>query len=374
MRVLYFSREYTPHDRRFLSALTEAGQEVHYLRLENHNQPDDNRPLPRDVVEENWGVGVYPAGLSNAPALVQRLRELLGEVKPDLVQAGPIQRCAYLVALAGFHPLISMSWGYDLLLDARRDFLWEWVTRYTLSHSDAFIGDCRTIRDLAIDLGMDASKVTIFPWGVDLDHFSPQPESTAPHLRRELKWDDHFVVIHTRGWAAMYGTEEFLLGFAQAADKNSELRLLLLGEGPQAPRVHDIISEYQLEDRVVMPGLVSRDELPDYYRAADLYVSASHSDGSSVSLLEAMACGTPVLLSDIPGNEEWVDSGEQGWFFPTGEVDEIAEGLLFALDRQEDLRRMGTAARRLVEERANWTKNFPKLLDTYAMVVNSQDG
>ena len=55
------------------------------------------------------------------------------------------------------------------------------------------------------------------------------------------------------------------------------------------------------------------------YRAADLYLSASHSDGSSVSLMEALGCGLPVLVSDIPGNREWVTDGEQGWLFPDGD-------------------------------------------------------
>ncbi len=64
--------------------------------------------------------------------------------------------------------------------------------------------------------------------------------------------------------------------------------------------------------------------------AADLYMSASHTDGSSVSLMEAMACGLPCAVSSIAGNQEWVQTGEQGWVFPDGDAEKLAEIMLAA--------------------------------------------
>jgi len=71
-----------------------------------------------------------------------------------------------------------------------------------------------------------------------------------------------------------------------------------------------------------------REELPRVYRSADVYVSASHVDGSSVSLLEALACGKPALVSDIPSNCEWVSPGEQGWLFQDGNANELADRMM----------------------------------------------
>ena len=108
-------------------------------------------------------------------------------------------------------------------------------------------------------------------------------------------------------------------GFAQAAEQDPRLRLILLGGGSLAGQIQALLAQAGLHERVHLGGRVSQDDLPRYYRAADLYLSASHSDGSSVSLLEALASGLPVLVSDIPGNREWIEPGEAGWLFPDGD-------------------------------------------------------
>jgi glycosyltransferase involved in cell wall biosynthesis len=118
---------------------------------------------------------------------------------------------------------------------------------------------------------------------------------------------------------------------------------------------------------VSFPGQVSYDELPGYYRSADLYLSASHSDGTSISLLEAMACGKPALVSDIPGNREWVTAGENGWWFPDGSAEALAEAIIEAAELRSQLPGMGRAARCTAEQRADWEKNFPELLRAYRL-------
>jgi glycosyltransferase involved in cell wall biosynthesis len=137
-----------------------------------------------------------------------------------------------------------------------------------------------------------------------------------------------------------------------------------------------MIEQNGLRDRVHLGGQVSQTDLPRFYQAADLYLSASQSDGSSISLLEALASGLPALVSDIPGNREWVQPGEQGWLFPAGDPDALAQGLLRAailsVDDPQIMARMRAASRRLAEERADWSKNAPKLIETYRKVLSRQ--
>jgi glycosyltransferase involved in cell wall biosynthesis len=119
--------------------------------------------------------------------------------------------------------------------------------------------------------------------------------------------------------------------------------------------------------RVLLPGQVTYADLPRFYRLADLYVAATHSDGTSISLLEAMACGCPALVSDIPGNREWVTPGENGWLSPPGDVDSLAQAILEAVDQRDTLVEMGRAARSLAELRADWNQNFPWLYEAYRL-------
>ena len=153
--------------------------------------------------------------------------------------------------------------------------------------------------------------------------------------------------------------------FVIAAAQRPDLRLVMLGNGSQAGLLRRIFQRGGVEDRVFFPGHVAQDDLPRYYQNADLYLSASHSDGSSISLLEAMACGRPALVSDIPGNREWMTPGENGWWFPMATPTPWRKESSQAVAQRERLAEMGTAARRTAEARADWQKNFPQLLKAF---------
>ena len=364
-RILYFSRDYTTHDHRFLTALAETGQEVFFLRLEDRGRALESRPVPAQVRQVRWSGGRAPFTWAALPRLLADLKRVLREVQPDLVHAGPLQSAAFLAALAGFRPLVSVSWGYDLIFDARKNALYRALTRFTLRRSAVMVGDSAVVRGLARGYGMPDGRIVTFPWGVDLEHFRPAEGSPGPGASEGAP----FTLLSTRGWEPIYGVELIARAFVGAARQKPELRLVMLGGGSLAPRLHEIFERGGVRERVLFPGQVSQADLPRFYRSADLYLSASHSDGASISLLEALACGRPVLVSDIPGNREWVAPGVQGWWFPDGDARALEAGLLQAVEARAHLPEMGCAARRLAEERADWKKNFLELLRAYALAL-----
>ena len=373
MRILYFSRGYTPHDYRFLTSLAGAGYEVLFLRLEQHGRQVEDRSLPPTVEQLSWRGGKGPFRWRDVPGLIGSLRDVLRRVKPDILHAGPIQTGAFLGALSGFQPLVSMSWGSDLLQDAGRNPWYHWITSYTLRHSTLLVGDNPSVRAKAVALGFPNERIYTFPWGIDLNQFSPSKGSVdpvEPDLRARLGWQQNFVVLSLRSWEPVYGVDVMLRGFALAAQQAPELRLLMLGGGSQAGLVHRLIQEKGLQDIVHLGGQVKQADLPGFYRAADLYASAAHSDGSSVSLMEALGTGLPVLVTDIPSNHEWVDEGEQGWLFPDGDEYTLAECFLSALRSPERLAEMRRNARARAEERADWQKNFQVLASAYTAAVD----
>ena len=309
-RVLYFSRDYTTHDHRFLASLARTKHQVGYLRLEQRGHSLEDRALPPEIEQIHWRGGRTPARLIDGPGLLFDLKRVIAEFEPDLIQAGPIQRSAFLVALAGYRPLISTSWGYDLIYDAGRNALWRWATRFTLQHSALMIGDCEPIRQLAISHGMRSERIVTFPWGIDLEAYTPP---------RERSTNGAFTVLSTRSWEPIYGVDVLARAFMLAAAKRPELRLVMLGNGSQAALLRQIFQRGGAAERVSTPGQAPQRELPAYFRQADLYISASHSYGTSISLLEALASGLPAIVSDIPGNREWVRPEENGWWFPDGD-------------------------------------------------------
>jgi glycosyltransferase involved in cell wall biosynthesis len=361
MHILYFSRDYTTHDHRFLTALSHTDHQVYFLRLEGGGLTLEERPLPLGVEQVEWTGGRKPAALQDGLHLLNDLRKVIRQVNPDLIHAGPIQRCAFLTALAGFHPLVSMSWGYDLLHDAQINPFWRWATRFTLHRSDAMVGDCDTIRKLAVSYGMWDSHIVTFPWGVDIHRFKLQTleRSDVPS----------FSLLSTRAWEPIYGLDVIARAFITAARRRPELRLTLLGDGSQAAIIRQILLVGAAYDKVSFPGIVPYSELPGYFSHADMYVGASHSDGTSISLLEAFATGTPAIVPDIPGNREWVIPGENGWLFPDGDAEGLASTILNAMEMRQSLPEMGRKARLLAEARADWDKNFPQLEKAYSLAL-----
>ena len=329
--------------------------------MEEGAQVLEERPLPPEIEVVEWAGGKQAAKLKDGYHLLDDLRRVIQHIKPDLIHAGPVQRSAFLAALSGFHPLVSMSWGYDLLIDANRNPFWRRATRYTLKHSDAFVGDCDTIRNLAILYGMAADRIVTFPWGIDLHHFNVRTCKPANLAT--------FSLLSTRNFEPIYGIDVIARAFVLAARQRPELRLTLLGGGSQWAPIRQLLLVGGVFDRVQFPGLVSFADLPAFHQNADIYVCASHSDGTSISLLEAMACGTPVIVSDIPGNREWVAAGENGWLFHDGDAKDMADAILHAMDQRQDLPVLGQKARQVAESRADWGKNFPQLEQAYRLAL-----
>ena len=381
MRILYFTRDFTTHDHRFLTALSTTEHQVYYLRLEARGHQLEDRPLSPQIEQIIWKGGQAPARLQDGPRLLSDLKRVIRQVKPDIIQAGPVQRSAFLAALTGFRPLISMSWGYDLIHDAYQNAWWRWATRYTLQHSVLMVGDCNAIRQLAISFGMPDERIVTFPWGIDLDHFSPV-SPPFPVIGRGAGGEGAptFTLLSTRSWEKLLGADIIAQAFVKVAQQRPDVRLVMAGSGSLAAMLRQtflrngLIGELTEEGniqsfpRVLFPGQVGYADLPRLYHSADLYIAATHSDGTSISLLEAMACGLPALVSDIPGNQEWVRPGENGWLFPDGNANALADAILNAVEQREKLPQMGQNARQVAESRADWNKNFQMLLKAYEQV------
>ncbi len=357
MRVIYFSIDYCPHDHRFLSALSESEHQVYYVRLQRGPRQTESRPVPENIEIVQWAGGQTLFEWRNLPKLVLDFRRVVRQVQPDLIHAGPIQTCALIAVLSGFRPILTMSWGFDLMKDIYRGRWWQFATRYTLKRSTYFTSDARVTRDKAVEYGMNPERTVVFPWGVDLNHFLP-PSSV-------LRPSSSFTIFCNRSWEPNYGVDVLARAFVQVAQQRPEVSLMLLAGGSQAAAIRQILINGGVEERVTFPGQISNAELPRFYHQADLYVSPSHVDGSSVSLMEALACGLPCLVSNIPANQEWVREGENGWLFKDGDHHELAAKILQAIELRAQLPEIGKNARATAEDKANWPKNIQKLLEAY---------
>jgi len=368
MRVLYFTPDYTTHDRRFLDRLARTRHEIWHLRGDRGDIAYETRPAPD---------GVRTADLPPPPAHLKGLdrwkhqlpafEKALLEIKPDLVHAGPVQSCGYLAALAGHHPLLVASWAFDLLLDAERDDAMREATRFTLGHADWLHVDSPAGRVAAARYAkIKAKRIIEFPWGIQLDRGILKQRDPRRSTAETI------TVISSRTWGPMYGIETVVDAFRLAHAREPRLRMILIGDGPLASKINDAIRAAGLDSVITRPGRLPEDELSRRYADADIYLSCTRTDGTSISLLEAMASGLPPVVSDIPGNRDWIENGVNGFLAPVDDAPAFAEQLLRATQLNEAERaRIAAQNRKIVETRADFGRNVEKLVEAYDRIEAS---
>ncbi|HBO33782.1 MAG TPA: hypothetical protein DD636_03445 [Anaerolineaceae bacterium] len=363
MRILYLTRSDSVHDQRFMQTLAQSEHEGFAWRLNAGHYP-----TPEGVTALDWS-GIE-GGLQawNLPFAQKELEKAIAATQPDLIHAGPLQDLAFLAAKTGFPNLLAMSWGFDLMKDVWVDKLSEHRARFALQRSQCLITDAQCSADKAVELGFPRKRICIFPWGVDLQHFSPaNARNLGLTWREKMDWQDKLVLLCLRSWESNYGVDLLLSAFEKAAAQNPDLRLILLGDGSLHDQYMEKLEGESLQDKVFIGGRVPNEDLIQYYGAADVYVTPSHVDGSSVSLMEALACGLPSIASDIPANLEWVYHNENGWIFPDNDSDALQEAIL-NIPRQL-LDGMAQKARATAERKADWQRNRQILLDCYQQLL-----
>jgi len=322
----------------------------------------DSRPLPPGVGTAAWPFG--PEGADTAAGRVARrarVTEIIADRQPDVIIAGPVHSGAFLAALARAKPLVTVSWGTDLLVDADATAKFRFVTSYVLDHSDAVFGDCRAVREAVHrHSSLPDERIVTFPWGINLKRFRPGHSALA--LRSELGWTENEIFISTRSWEPVYAIDVLIRAFVLVRRALPASRLLLLGDGSLDAEVRSLLSDLQLGDKVHAPGRAPYGLLPDYFRSADVYVSSALSDGTSISLLEAMACGLPVVVSNSFGNPEWVVDGVNGALAKPGDAESLSVAMLSVVADREKRNRMSEANVETARRRANWERNFPALV------------
>lgn len=371
MRILYVSEYAGVHDRRWLAALSGWGYDCHFLSLAEK----PGIPLPPGAGWIQWeGNGLLwddPAGYG---ALAESYGRIFDELAPDVVLAGPLDSAAQIACEKETAPVVGLSWGYDLLVVPQESPEGRAAVTRALRSAAGLVCDSRTTLSLARELsGRPDLPVVRFPWGTEPDRFTPDGECYP--LPDRWAAEGVIVVLSTRKWEPLYATDVLVEGFAEAHLANPELRLILLGDGSLRDRIDSIVRTRGIEDAVWAPGTLPHTDLPLLYRSADLYVSTALQDGTSVSLLEAMASGAVPIVTDNASNREWVDDGSTGFLAAPRDAADLTRVLRRVADlnpaERDAVRR---AARARVQEHARWDENVLRLKTMLVSLVNASTG
>ncbi len=209
--------------------------------------------------------------------------------------------------------------------------------------------------------------VSELPNGVDTERFHPGRDARDWRIRYGLRAGGRVVLFVGALDRAHYFKGVDVLLHAMARLSDTGVRLLIVGEGNLRLAYQDLAIRLGIADRVLFCGRVSDEALPYHYALCDLLVLPSTTMGEAfgVVLLEAMACGKPVVASDLPGVRSVVRDGEDGLLARPGDAADLAEKIRALLDDPYRRREMGGRGRAKVEEKYAWPQIIPHLVQVY---------
>ena len=217
------------------------------------------------------------------------------------------------------------------------------------------------------------NKIMFMPNGIDTAKFKPN-KAAGKRLRNELGVDNYFVWLAVGRFEEAKDYPNMLRAFKMIVSKKSNVVLLLVGQGSLLEEVKKLGSELKLEDKVRFLGV--RRDVPDLMNAADAYVMSSAWEGMPMVLLEAGACGLPIVATDVGGNIEVVLNDKTGFIVPPYNSEALAQAMekMMALPQEKRLE-MGKAGRTYIEANYSlehvvdqWVALYMELLQRKGMV------
>ena len=306
-------------------------------------------------------------------------RLVLEQCRPDVIYE---RYC--LFSTAGLE--LSRHFGVPLLLEVNAPLVLEQqkmrglslpavaraAERLVLTHADHVVVVSDWLRDYVVAQGVSPDRASVIPNAADPELFRPRREPSA--FRQRLGWPDQFVVGFVGSMKSWHGVPTLLEALRLLGGAGSPFRLLLVGSGPELPRLEDEVERSGLDECVHMTGAVPHEDVPAMIDAMDVVVApyAPEADGyfSPVKLFEYMAMECPVVAARIGQAGDVIEHGRTGWLYEPGDAGQLA-GLIHMLSVDAPLcERVATAARERVLFKYTWQHNARRVADIAEAAIN----
>ena len=336
VRILFFADASSVHTRRWVAAAAERGAECVVVTRLPAEVPGAREVIP--VMPGTDKLGWFKA----LPQVRRVAREVAARFKPTLVHGHYVTSYGMWAAACGLKvPKVLTAWGTDILVTPRESRLMRMVVGWSLRHADLITADSM---DMVEEIGRYHPQAPCHQilWGADTDKFMPGEPGEG------------FDVVSLRSWEPNYNIDVIVEAFARFAKRRpaSGAVLHLLGGGAMKDALHERVRALGLVPQVRFHGRVGDAEMVRAIQQSRVSVSVPTSDATSVSVLESMACGLPIIATDLAANRQWVDE-RGGWIVPVGDADAVAQALQSVFDHPEQARQMGLHNRDLIEREAS---------------------
>jgi glycosyltransferase involved in cell wall biosynthesis len=274
----------------------------------------------------------------------------------DLIVAAPLTRPISVIPSNIQIPIVGISLAYDLNSVSDKVAL-----SANLQECSFIICDCQYICDKIInEYGINDKRVGVIAYGCDLDLF----------VEKSPKTFNEQNLLVTRNWFPTHSNRIVIDALLRFHNQGINLKCTFVGDGPELQESKKELIEKSINTNFSFLGSKSPIEISRLMETHEIYISASQSDGSSVSLMEALASGMICVVSNFPSNLEWIKDRYSGFLFQNGSEESLANTLkeVLALNPQT-LATIAERARKIAAEKANWGKNKMEFLEFLESVI-----
>lgn len=318
-------------------------------------------------------------------SLTKRLDEIIPEIKPDILHAhSPALNGLAAISAGKKHNIPVVYECRAFWEDAAVDHgtTTEKSLRYRVSHAletrvfkqaNAITTICEGLRKDISQRGVAEKKITVIPNAVDIAKFS-FGQLADPELQQQLDLQDKTVLGFIGSFYAYEGIPLILEALPEIIKQQPDVRVLLVGGGPQEQVIKDRVRQLKLESYVVFTGRVPHEQVQDYYKLVDIFIYPRLAMRltdlvTPLKPLEAMAQGRLVIASDVGGHKELITDQKNGVLFKANDVSSLAACTLDLLGRSQHWDEMRQSGRQYVEQTRNWQNSVGNYQQVYAQLL-----
>lgn len=354
MKICFLGDAESIHMRRWIEYFRDTGNDVSVISFRYYDIPGvDMRFVGEKIkIKENGGNIQYVKSIG-------KIKKIIKEIDPQVVNAHYLTSYGFIGALIKDRPFIVSTWGSDILVTPKRNIIYKKLTQFAIEKSDIITSDSYFMSNEIVHLGGEKNKVITVPMGIDKNVFNLDD-------REDFKSK---IFLSMRTLCDNSNIDIILKAFKRINDEDKTTKLIITNSGEKKQDVLNLIDNLNLHSSVEFLGFINRDMVAQLLKQACIYISVPKSDSTSVTLLEAMACGMFPIVSDLPANNEWINDEKNGFILKDCSEESLYRLMKEAIKDEELLIKASELNKSIISERAIWEDNMNYIIKTYNTLI-----
>ncbi len=280
-----------------------------------------------------------------------KIKNILREIQPDIVHAHYASSYGLIGSLVNYHPYVLSIWGSDIYEFPLKGKVFEAIIKYNLKKADKILSTSKAMAEETKKY--TNKKIYITPFGVDRRIFKPIREIKDNNEKRS-----NILIGTVKSLEPQYGIKYLIKAFALLKKEYDNVKLEIAGDGSEKKELQALCDELQLSNDVKFLGRINQQEVVNAFNRFDIAVFPSNSESFGVAAVEAQACGTPVVVSNVGGLPEATFPGSSSIVVNPKSPNEIYKSLKKLIENKELRIKMGKNGVKFIEDNFDIEDNF----------------